>query len=282
MKKKIEVDSKKYYFVDESGDPTLFGHRHKVILGTEGVSDYFTLGLLSVGDPESLADELDDLRHALLNDPYFKDVPSMQPEAKKTASHFHAKDDLPEVRKAVFDLLIKRNDLRFFATIKDKYAVLDYVRNRNQADPDYHYSVNELYDFSVRRLFRDRLHTSSHYEITFAKRLQSDRTEAMKQQIELARQNFFNKYNLYHKADIVIKSSSPDKTICLQAVDYYLWALTRMYVNRESRFIELLQPSIRLIIDIDDVRKNVKGEYYSARNPISLVKIPDLKHKPVI
>ncbi len=282
MKKKVEENSKKYYYVDESGDPTLFSHRHKIVLGNEGVSDYFMLGLLSVGDPESLAAELEDLRHNLVNDPYFKGVPSMQPEAEKTAFFFHAKDDVPEVRKAVFELLTKRDDLRFFATIKDKHVVLDYVRNRNQSDPGYHYSVNELYDFSVRRLFRDRLHTSNHYEIIFAKRLQSDRTEAMKQQIELARQNFFKKYKIHHEADFKIESSTPDKEICLQAVDYFLWALSRLYVNREDRFIELLQPSIRVIIDIDDVRQSATGQYYSARKPISLATIPELKRKPVI
>jgi hypothetical protein len=40
-----------------------------------------------------------------LADPYFKGVPSMQADAKKTALFFHAKDDLPEVRREVFRVL---------------------------------------------------------------------------------------------------------------------------------------------------------------------------------
>jgi hypothetical protein len=272
----------RHYFVDESGDPTIFGRKHKIMLGTPGVSDVFMLGLLSVGDPVSLSGELEGLRQSMLKDPYFKGVPSIQPAAKKTAIAFHAKDDLPEVRKAVFELLMKRDDLRFFATIKNKRVVLEYVLNRNQSDPRYHYNGNELYDFCVRRLFRDRLHASNQIEIVFAKRLNSDRTEALKGQLELARANFFNKYNQKHETEISILTSTPGKAVCLQAVDYFLWALTRMYINREDRYINLLQPSIRLIMDIDDTRKNIKGEYYSQRNPIALAKIPELNTKPVI
>jgi hypothetical protein len=36
----------KRYFVDESGDPTLFGRRGKIIVGEEGCSTHFILGVL--------------------------------------------------------------------------------------------------------------------------------------------------------------------------------------------------------------------------------------------
>jgi hypothetical protein len=40
----------KYYFVDEAGDPTLFDRKGKVIVGTEGCSRFFRLGLLDIPD----------------------------------------------------------------------------------------------------------------------------------------------------------------------------------------------------------------------------------------
>ena len=117
------LPSIRYYFVDEAGDGTLFSKRGRVIVGMEGCSHFFILGLLDVPDTESLAREMEELRAGLLADPYFRGVPSMQPEAKKTALAFHAKDDLPEVRREVFNLLLRHN-LRFFAVVRDKRNAL--------------------------------------------------------------------------------------------------------------------------------------------------------------
>ena len=107
----------KHYFVDEAGDPVLFDGKGRVLIGTEGCSRYFAVGLLDVADAAKLAAELDQLRAGLLADPYFKNVPSMQPEARKTALYFHAKDDLPEVRREVFKLL-QRHELKFSAVAR--------------------------------------------------------------------------------------------------------------------------------------------------------------------
>ena len=78
-----------------------------------------------------------------MSDPYFNGVPSMQAKARKTALAFHAKDDLPEVRRDVFTLLRDTEGLRFFAIVADKLSVLEYVRQRNKRDPTYHYHPNE-------------------------------------------------------------------------------------------------------------------------------------------
>jgi len=82
---KERSSSVRHYFVDEAGDGTLFNRRGRIIVGTGGCSRFFILGLLDVSDPESLAREMEELRAHLLADPYFKGVPSMQPEAKKNA-----------------------------------------------------------------------------------------------------------------------------------------------------------------------------------------------------
>jgi len=90
-----------HYFVDESGDPTLFDSRGRTLVGRPGCSRFFILGLLEVKDSTGLSKRLSELRAMLLSDPYFKGVPSMQRETNKTAVAFHAKDDLPEVRRKV-------------------------------------------------------------------------------------------------------------------------------------------------------------------------------------
>ena len=91
--------STRHYFVDEGGDSVLFSKTGKVLVGTEGCSRFFILGLLDVPNPIVLKDRFDELLARLINDSYFKSVPSMQPNTRKTAIAFHAKDDLPEVRR---------------------------------------------------------------------------------------------------------------------------------------------------------------------------------------
>ncbi|MBN1364944.1 MAG: DUF3800 domain-containing protein [Syntrophaceae bacterium] len=266
-----------HYYVDEAGDPTIFDAKGRVIIGKEGCSKFFMLGLLAVANPDSLEIDLKGLRSSLLKDPYFKDVPSIQLDAKKTAILFHAKDDLPEVRREVFRVLMK-HDLRFFAIVRYKTKVLEYVRHRNEVDHSYRYKTNELYDYLIRQLFRDRLHQHDAYEIHFAKRGKADRTAALKVALETARLRFTEKCGKKSCASINVFASEPKNLAGLQAADYFLWSLQRFYERGESRYMELLWPAFHLVRDIDDTRENKYGEYYTQKKPLTLAakKIPGI------
>jgi len=256
-----------HYYVDESGDPAIFDSKGRVLVGTSGCSRFFILGLLEAEDPIQLAGDLDELRSRLLSDPYFEGVPSMQLDAKKTALAFHAKDDVPEVRREVFSLLAEQQ-VRFFAVVRSKKAVLKYVRSRNRSDGSYRYHPNELYDYLVRRLFRDRLHQSDQYVITFARRGRRDRTQALQQALEAARTRFAEKWGRQLTSVIRVESDSPRAHGGLQAVDYFLWALQRFYERGENRFIRLLWHRCRLVHDIDDTRSVEYGVYYNKKTPL--------------
>lgn len=263
------------YFVDEAGDGTLFDAKGRVTLGREGCSRYFLLGLLDAPEPEPLGRDLEALRAQILADPYFRKVPSMQPEARKTALAFHAKDDLPEVRREVFRLLA-RHRLHFYAAVKSKSAVLEYVRGRNLHELAYRYHPNELYDLLVRRLFKDRLHQSEGYEITFASRGKGDRTAALALALESARTRFVEKWGVPSAASIRIGVTTPRHSPGLQAADYFLWALQRCYERREDRYVELLWGQFSLVLDIDDTRETRYGVYYSRKKPLTAAALGDL------
>ena len=55
--KKLPAKSR-YFFVDEAGDTTIFGQRGKVLIGEQGCSRYFMLGVLDIPNPVVLQDEL--------------------------------------------------------------------------------------------------------------------------------------------------------------------------------------------------------------------------------
>lgn len=261
---------KVHYFVDEAGDSTLFSRTGRVIVGESGCSRNFIIGLLEVEDPVKLSTRLASLRQEFLRDSYFKSVPSFQPEARKTAIAFHAKDDLPEVRREVFRLLNEEPGLRYFAVVRDKLKVLDYVRQRSERDPSYRYRPDELYDFLIRGLFRDRLHQGDVYDIVFAKRGQADRTIALQDSLERARHRFFEKWGIQSRSQINVLASSPAGHTALQAADYFNWALQRFFERRENRYLEYLWPSIHLVHDIDDTRKARYGRYYNQKRPLTL------------
>ena len=95
MKRNDKTIPLRYYFVDEADDGTLFDRKGRVLVGQPVCSRYFMLGMLDVPRPAELSQALQDLRQRLLADPYFENVPSMQPAAKKTSLFFHAKDACP-------------------------------------------------------------------------------------------------------------------------------------------------------------------------------------------
>jgi hypothetical protein len=256
-----------HYFVDESGDGVLFGKQGKVLLGQPGVCEQFMLGMLHVQNPVQLATELEALRLELLRDPYFKKVPSMQPERQKTAQMFHAKDDLPEVRREVYKLL-NRHEIRFYAVVRDMRSVMAFVAERNRRDNIYQYRPNELYDQTVARLFKDRLHGYEACHITYGVRGRADRVRAFQQALNVSRNRFETQWNKTVTTPITLAASSPSKDPCLQAVDYVLWALQRYYNQQESRFIELLWDKVGLIHAVDDKTKAAYGAYYTKKNPL--------------
>jgi hypothetical protein len=258
---------RRHYFVDEAGDPTLFDARGRALPGDEGCSRFFILGVLDVADPPALSTALEALRAKLLADPYFHGVPSMQPERRKTALAFHAKDDVPEVRREVFRLPIE-HDVRFFAVVRDKLRVLDYIRQRNLNDEQYRYNPNELYDTLVSRVFKNRLHLNPEVEVCFAARGKSDRTAALRKALETARQRFGERWWRPNAAAIHARQSSPVRDAALQAADYFLWALQRHYERGESRYIELVWSKVGVVHAVDETDVAPYGVYYTKKKPL--------------
>ena len=259
----------RHYFIDEGGDSTLFSSKGKVLIETEGCSRFFILGLLEVPDPATLQQDCDNLRARLMSNSYFEGVSSMQAEERKTAVAFHAKNDLAEVRMEVFRLLRDTEGLRFFAVVTDKRRVLEYVRERNEGDPDYRYRPNELYDYLIRRLFKQRLHQSSKYHITFSQRGKSDRTAALRQALQIARDRFAEQQNVISNASLQVSEATPKAQVGLQAVDYFIWALQRLYERGEERYVNYLWQDFRLVQDIDDRREAGYGVYYTQKKPLN-------------
>lgn len=272
-----------HYFVDEAGDPTLFqGRRGKPLAGSAGCSRFFILGKLEVDDPVSLAGKLHDLRSDLLADPYFAGVESFRPERKKTAVAFHAKDDLPEVRRQVFHLLRSEGKLlRFHAVVCDKESLTRRESAKREKDTAYRYQPNALYDSLVRSLFSKFHRLADSYALCVARRGHKDRNQAITLALEHAERDFERNFGFSRGGMDAwrIAVSDPKADACLQAVDYFLWALQRLYevryhaqtgveLPREDRYMNLLQNQVAEIHDLDFGPE--RGSFFNPQRPLTL------------
>ena len=277
----IEISDTSHLFVDEAGDPELFqGRRGKVIVDTLGCSRYFLLGKLEVEDPEKLAEALTTLRLRLIADPYFAGVESFKPERRRTALGFHAKNDLPEVRFLVFDLLRSFGKaLRFHCVVRDKLKLADEEIKKREADPAYRYHSNDLYDALVRSLFGKFHRMADTYDLCVAKRGKSDRNAAIREALLHAERDFESKYGFQRGGDWKIEISNPVQTACLQAVDYLLWAVQRFYemridprtgepLPREDRYLQVVAEQLIEIHDLDYGPKH--GTFYKPTSPLTV------------
>ena len=262
---KTQPESKTVYHVDEAGDGVLFGQKGRNRLNDTNGSQFFMLGMVRCINEPQVVSALSKLRADLIANPLYASIPSMQPEAGKTSRAFHAKDDHAEIRAKVFELLLTL-DFKFYAVIKDMRAVHRYVRARQFMDSTYRYHPNELYDLTARMLFKQRLHKDSHYRIVFARRGTSDRTAALRDQLEQTRQRFLREQRLQHDAVLEIQPAYPWEEPCLQIADYCLWALQRCYERQEARFLHALWPKVSLIHDVDDPMGKQYGTYLTRTN----------------
>ena len=288
----LEVPSPEvqHLFVDEAGTPTLFHASGKPIADTYGCSRFFILGKLEVENPPALAAALTELRQKMLADPLFAGTESFKPERKKTAVAFHAKDDLQEVRIPVFDLLRGfGSQLRFHAVVCDKLKLTEIETAKRAAEPGYRFNENSVYDFLMRQLFGKFHRLADRYEVCVAKRGTSTRNEALKTALAHAERDFEQKFGFSrnHPDDWRITVLPSKMAPCLQAVDYFLWALQRFYevkwnsatkqkqidtdtgrVIREDRFLKALWSQVGEVHDLHF--GSAHGTFHTAQKELVL------------
>ena len=256
------------YFIDEAGDTTLFDRRGKNLLVGNGASKFFMLGKISVADPKSLRLELRNLRAELIADPYFRGVPSMQLEKGKTAVLFHAKDDRPEVRREVFKLLLK-HDIKFYAVVRNKTDLASFVRQKKKHDPAYRFKERELYETLTRELFGRLRQNADVINLLFASRGNITRNDALRDSLNKAEDFFEAKFGFKRDHELHVEAKGSREDECLQACDYFMWALQRHFERDESGFIEMLWSKVGEVVDLDLEHDGRRGKIYGPKKPIA-------------
>jgi len=90
-------------FLDEAGDTTFFGKGRVPMLGQDGVSLSFGLGMVKFAAPVAeMREQVVNLCRAVEADAYLNRIPSVVKRVQSGGFFFHAKDDSPEVRERLF------------------------------------------------------------------------------------------------------------------------------------------------------------------------------------
>lgn len=259
-----------HHFVDEAGDPTLFNAKGDIIVESLGCSRFFMIGVLEVDEPDILAKALTDLRTHLLADPFFAGVDSFRPERKKTAVAFHAKDDVDAVRREVFQLLREQGPkIRFHVVAADKAVIANGEQAKRSVDSKYRYRPDSLYDELTGELFSGMHRFADEHRLCVAQRGNKQRNEAIRAALAKADSTFESRFGFRRKGQWTIEVSDPIRRVCLQAADYFLWAVQRFFEIRfdqatkslvldkttgapvrEDRFLNLVWPQITEIHDL--------------------------------
>ena len=81
------------------------------------------------------------------------------------------------------------------------------------------------------------------------------------------------KHGIAIGASLQVFEFSPREQAGLQAVDYFTWAIQRLYERHEERYVRYLGEAVRVVLDIDDKRKTGAGKYYTRKSPISAARL---------
>lgn len=234
-------------FLDESGDTTFFGKGHVNIVGTNGVSKSFSLGMVHIKqDLTKVRARIIELQELIANDSYFKTLPSVVKRQSNGGFFFHAKNDFPDVRKVFFDFL--RDEVNFSIEAFVGRKIPELFANKHNSNEDEFYA--DLLSHLIKsKLKQDRL------VLNVAARGNSTRMTNLESALRKAEARFISRNGqIENKCKIAFNVQTPLTEPLLAIPDYALWAIQRVFESGETRYYDALFEAKRvpLVVDLYD------------------------------
>jgi hypothetical protein len=251
-------DLRMFFYVDESGDPTILGRKGRNLLAEGLVSKVFMVGYVETANPKIITDALSALRAEIAADEYLQGIPSLS----GTLRCFHANEDCHEVKERVFKLL-KRLDFKTYIVVARKDETL--FRKKFSLD------TGKLYEYLVAKLFENRLHKYKQIDIYFAAMGNTVREHTMQRALEEATARFKAKWGAECETKLRIFVQQPKHEPMLQVVDYALWTVNRVFERGDDRYYRFLREKIALVQDIFDF-EGYPNTYYTPKKPLQAKK----------
>ena len=241
-------------FLDEAGDTTFYGSGHKLILGQDGVSHSFIIGMLKVSEPlPALRAAVSAQQAAVAADDYVNIIPSVAKKMARGGFYFHAKDDPQEVRAAFFKFIATR-EVSFEAVVARK--IPDLFRRKH------HERESEFYADLLSHLIKNKLKQSGRLVLTIAHRSNSTSNTNLALALEKAESRSIHQVDSEDRLRrVVFNVQNHQQEPLLNIADYFCWAVQRVFERGETRYYDFLGGRIRLVVDLYD-----QAGYEGSRN----------------
>ncbi len=258
-----EVLPRYHRFLDECGDTTFFGKGRVPVLGQNGVSLAFGLGLVKFNIPvDEARAQVQTLAKEIEADEFFRKVLSVQKRVAAGGFYFHAKDDLPEVRERLFRW-IKSNDVTLELVMARKIPAI-FARKHNSHE-------KEFYADLLSHLLKTKLKLDQRLVINVASRGSTTRQHTLDLALEKARHRFAKKHDAATECcEVVFNVQTPQTEPLLSVADYLSWAVQRVFERGETRYYDYVSERVAVVIDLYDFANYEKGRnYYTPKRPLT-------------
>jgi len=194
---------------------------------------------------------------------YYKNVPSVLKRVQKKGKYFfHAKDDLPEIKKEFFDF-IKTIDCNIQVAVGHKQMdIFEKEHDSNDA---------AFYADLLSHLLKDKFTKYPRIVLNIAERYNSTAIKNLEKGLQKAKDQFTLKYP--EKENRTRVSFNVQKFIndpLLGVADYLCWAVQRVFERGETRFYDYIVDQIDVVIDVYDNEKTYTvGDPLTGKNKIS-------------
>jgi len=250
-------------FLDEAGDATFYGKGKIPIIGTNGVSNVFILGMLHLKqDLQATREQIIFLQNKIAQSKYYQNVPSVKKRVQEGGFYFHAKDDLPEIRKEFFDFILGL-ELSFQAVAARKIVSL-FEKKHNGKE-------SEFYADLLSHLLKDKLQKQGRLVLNIAEKGSSTSIQNLEKGLSKAQERFIKKFpNSAQSIKITFNVQRFNKEPLLAISDYFCWAIQRVFEKGECRYYDYMNEKISLVVDLYDQENYSKGKnYYTPKNPLT-------------
>jgi len=256
-------ESQTYHrFIDEVGDTTFYGSKRKLILGTEGVSSAFGIGLLKLNEPiADVRGQVDELQQEVETDSLLNTIPSVRKRIDSGGFFFHACKDTPDVR-LVF--------LRYLRELNCEAEVIMARKIPALFEAQHHEHEDEFYADILSHLIKQRVKRPGTLVLNIAQRGSSTREKVLNRALEIALERASNNSEEPLATRVVFNVQTPRTEPLLNVADYLCWSVQRVFEKGETRYYDYLQKQIRLVVDLYDSEKEADSRnYYGQDNPLT-------------
>lgn len=251
--------TKKYFFIDESGDAAFYAKRKKLLVGQEGFQPMLNLGMVTLTDKERIRKEVSTFRQQLLDDPLYNSLPCL----RDPQGYLHARGDQIDVRAKFVEFLRDLEGYKVFIVLGRK-RLRTFENKHNNNEKEFYFDL--VYHLLKDRMNKDKIAES--YQIFLSAREKSTQKylgEAISKAVERDNRQRKIAIDIKYQYDIVRSQDTPELSI----IDYFLWAIQRYILKGEERYFRALQHRFSLIIDLYDI-DHYSSNYYHKKNPFDL------------